>query len=138
MIAPFDPPLQDTLVLATVKDTSHKLIVIVNCFSKNKPPWSVVLILIAYELLVSKSGLAVILKLFPLIVKEALSVLPVPATKVYVNVFAASASVEPKVPTVELAATFSLIAEAESEMSVGVLFKFPIIGLKNSQTLAAL
>ncbi|MFN4150550.1 MAG: aldehyde dehydrogenase family protein [Candidatus Sericytochromatia bacterium] len=78
------------------------------------------------EDLVSKSGLAVILKFEPLILNEALSVLPVPATKEYVKVFPESASVEESVPTVEFAATFSLLALVDSAISVGAVLR-PVI-----------
>ena len=94
----------------------------VNCFSKVKPPWSVVLTRIVYEFLVSKSGLLLIVKLEPEIENEPLSVSPAPGTKLYVKTSLISLSVEDKVPTVELLATFSLIAEGESDILVGEVF----------------
>ena len=62
-----------------------------------------------------------IFKLVPLIVNDALSVLPAPLTKEYVKLLLASGSLEDKVPTVVLLATFSLILEAERAKSVGIV-----------------
>ena len=68
------------------------LIVIVNCFSKKRlpTPESVERTRMLYEFLVSKSKEAALFSVLPLMVKEALSVLPAPATSVYVNVSATS------------------------------------------------
>ena len=47
---------------------------------------------------------------------------PTPGTKLYVKLSLISGSVEDKVPTVELLATFSLISEGESDILVGGTF----------------
>ena len=56
--------------------------------------------------------------------KAALSVLPVPATKLYVNVLLASGSVVPSVPTVAFVPEFSAIRAEEMTMSIGASLTF--------------
>ena len=72
--------------------------------------------------MVSKSGLVVIRKLLPLMLTAALSVSPVPATKVYVKVSPTLTSVLDKVPMVELADTFSARDVALKMISDGAVF----------------
>ena len=62
-------------------------------------------------------------RLAPLMLKLALSVSPVPDTKVYVWVSPESESVVESTPIVVPVATFSLIELDDNEISVGVLFE---------------
>jgi len=57
--------------------------------------------------------------MLPKIVNDALSVEPVPATRVYVKVSPTSASVVEKVPTTAPDGRFSAIAVAERAIAVG-------------------
>ena len=60
----------------------------------------------------------------PLIVNEALSVEPVPPTRVYVKVLSASESVVESVPMKAPSALFSAIEVADRAMSVGISLTF--------------
>ena len=98
--------------------------VIVNAFSVQSPPWSLERTRTKYLLLASKLKDEPARNWPPLIVNDALSVEPVPATSVYVNVFPESGSVVVSVPTAAPMELFSAIDDADSAISVGPSLTF--------------
>src|SRR2546421_11779352 len=106
---------------------------IVNTFSTLSAgePLSVARTRIEKLAFVSKSKLAAVVSLLPLIANEPLSIEPTPATSAKVKVSPASGSVADNVPTVVPAGCFSATTNADSSIPVGPEFgaaAFPVPG----------
>ena len=92
-----------------------------NVFSNHRPPASVARTRTESRLLVSKSSGPLTSSWLPLTLKSALSVDPVPGTRLKVNVSPGVESVAVSVPTTVLIAADSSTVEADRPMSLGPL-----------------